>query len=138
MIPEKHHELHRRKDPKNDKKPHLLLILEFFKDEVNRDSLQGRVSVLEEMEISILLSLTRNLYSEIAPLISLYIENVEANCFQSVKKQKWGQIFKNMKVLSPSVKIRQILCALWQRQSGQKSLCPAMASTLQGFKHKTC
>lgn len=50
MIPEKHHELHRRKDPKNDKKPHLLLILEFFKDEVNRDSLQGRVSLVEEME----------------------------------------------------------------------------------------
>lgn len=112
MIPEKHHEHHRRKNPNNNKKPHLLLILEFFKDEVNTVSLLLSVSVLKEMEISVLLSLNRDLYSKTAHLISLSIENVEASCLQSVEKQNWGQIFKSMEVFSPYVKIRQILRAL--------------------------
>lgn len=133
MILEKHHELHRRKIQIMIKKSHLLLILEFFKDEVSKAFLLLRASVLEERKC-VLRSLTRDLHSKIAPLISLYIENIKTSCLQCVEKQNWGQIFKNIKVFSSY----EILCALQQRQRWQKSHCPPMGSTLQGYKHKIC
>lgn len=93
--------------------------------------------MLEEIEISVLLSLTRDLFSKIAPLMSVCIENVEVICLQFVKKQNWGQIFKNMEVFSPYVKISQMLCAQWPNRVGRNHFVLPWAA-LQSYKLKTC